>query len=312
MTRMLAPGMESSMKARNLLAAAIGPLSAATSAQASVDISVSPTKNMKCAGGICTPRAANAILNATDLANMLAAGDVKVTTGNGAVTIIVSSSFSWTSSSRLTLDAIDTVSFAAPVDVAGPGAVTVTTNDGGTGGDLIFLDGGKLDFRDLGSGLIINGNSYALASDIATLAAGVAANPSGSYALPTDYDAAPDGTYADAPIKTFAGTFEGLGHAISNLTISDVKGKTVRNAGLFGTSSGTIRDIGVLNANITVGGKHGNYAGALVSQNTGTIPHAFATSSVVYTDFGRGTTLGGMVAVNKGIIRYSHSPTTSN
>src|SRR5262245_20308673 len=102
------------MKCRANLCTSIGLAAmlaaAATSAQASVQISSKPTHNMNCAGGICTPTAKNADLNATDLANMLASGDVKIVTGAGAVTITVSQSFSWTSSHRLTLDAHDTVS----------------------------------------------------------------------------------------------------------------------------------------------------------------------------------------------------------
>ena len=83
----------------------VAALLAATSAQASVQISSDPTHNMDCSDGVCTPTAKNADLNATDLANMLAASDVKVVTGSGAVTITVSAPFSWTSSHRLTLDA---------------------------------------------------------------------------------------------------------------------------------------------------------------------------------------------------------------
>ena len=68
-----------------LLAAML--VAAATSAQASVQISADPTQNMNCTGGVCTPTAKDAVLNATDLANMLATSDVKVVTGNRAVTI---------------------------------------------------------------------------------------------------------------------------------------------------------------------------------------------------------------------------------
>jgi len=280
-------------------------------AQADVQISASSTAHVRCSGSVCTPTAKNAVLNATDLANMQAASDVKVVTGNGAVSISVSASFSWTSTHRLTLDAHDDVTFGTPVVVAGQGGVTIVTSDGGTGGDLIFLDGGKLDFWDAASSLVVNGANYTLVSDIATLARDIKAVPSGNYALAKDYDATPDGTYAAAPILAFAGTFEGLGHAISNLTVAHVSGRAVRNVGLFATSSGTIRDIGLLNANITVGARRGNnYAGALAGQNLGTILRAYTTSTVDYTDYGSHTSLGGLVAVNKGAILLSHSNST--
>ena len=109
------------------------------------------------------------MLNATELANMLAAGDVKVTTGSGATNILVKDTLGWTSTSRLTLDAIQSVEIDKPVMVTGTGAVTVTTNDGGTGGDLIFDEKGNVTFWDLNSSLIVNGNSYTLVSNIAAL-----------------------------------------------------------------------------------------------------------------------------------------------
>src|SRR5207248_7677013 len=135
------------------------------------------------------PTDKKAVLNVNDLTSMLAAGDLKITTGAGAVTITVMSPFSWTSTHRLTLDAYYNVSFRAPVTVAGQGAVTIVTNDGGSGGDLLFFPGGKLDFWDLGSGLTINGHSHFLASDIKTLADSVAEDASASLARAHDYDA---------------------------------------------------------------------------------------------------------------------------
>src|SRR5580698_837340 len=90
-------------------------------ASADVVISSGATKNMSCSAGVCTPTAAKAVLNATDLANMLAAGDVTVATGAGAVTIAVDAPFSWTSASRLTLEAQESVNVSAVMAAAGPG-----------------------------------------------------------------------------------------------------------------------------------------------------------------------------------------------
>src|SRR5947199_7833487 len=67
----------------------------AKAAQASVEITAGATKNMSCSAGVCSPTAKKAVLNVNDLTNMLAAGDVKITTGAGAVTITVESPFSW-------------------------------------------------------------------------------------------------------------------------------------------------------------------------------------------------------------------------
>ena len=235
--------------ARRLFVCAAMFVAAAASAQASVQISSNPTHNMNCADGVCTPTAKNADLNATDLANMLASGDVKVVTGAGAVTITVSQSFSWTSTHRLTLDAYYNVTFRASVVVAGQGAITIVTNDGGTGGDLIFFEGGKLDFWDLGSSLIINGDVFTLEGDYVSLANAATANPSGKFALAKDANAG-----GVSEIETFLGKFDGLGHEISHLRIRAHKFQIGQNskfprdvktigAGMFGYLDGEVRNV---------------------------------------------------------------------
>src|ERR1700689_2813234 len=55
-------------------------LLAVSSAHAAVMISAKPTAFMKCTNGVCKPTAKSATFNATDLQNMLASGDVTVTT----------------------------------------------------------------------------------------------------------------------------------------------------------------------------------------------------------------------------------------
>src|ERR1041385_4628979 len=96
--------------------------------QAAVNISSGPTKNMSCSGGVCTPTAKDATLNADHLAHLLKASDMTVLTGSGAVTIVVTSALTWANASRLTLDANYNVSIKAPVTVAGPGALTIVTD----------------------------------------------------------------------------------------------------------------------------------------------------------------------------------------
>jgi hypothetical protein len=269
---------------------------AAPACQASVEISTDATKNMTCSDGVCSPTDKKAVLNVNDLTNMLAAGDVKITTGADAVTITVMSPFSWTSSHRLTLDAYYNVSFRAPVAVAGTGAVTITYNDGGSGGDLIFFPASKLDFWDTSSSLIINGKSYALVKDIATLAK---SDATGRLALANDYDASVDGTYTSSPVTAmFVGTFEGLGHVISNLSIGGVGGA------LFANTSGTLRDLGITNLSI-----NGTIIGAaLVATDYGvTIIGCYASGAIV-----AGGAAGGLIASTReqgirSIISRSHA-----
>ncbi|MFL6691150.1 MAG: hypothetical protein ACJ8IR_13350 [Alphaproteobacteria bacterium] len=93
------------MKARLACSAAAALCAFVASAHADVVISTDPTQNMTCSGGVCSPTAADAVLNVNALANMLATADTKVTTGSGAVNIDVVAALSWSSTSRLTLDA---------------------------------------------------------------------------------------------------------------------------------------------------------------------------------------------------------------
>lgn len=280
----------------------------ATAAHASLTISDGATKHVNCSAGVCTAQGPNAVLNATDLVGMLAKRDVTATAGNGAVDIAVASALSWTSAHRLTLDAAGSVSVAAPVVVAGPGALTLTT--GGGDGALSF-SGGSVEFWDLGSSLIIDGQPYTLAGGIAMLAQAIAAAPSGFHALAKDYDAAPDGPYADSPIAAFAGVFEGLGHTISNFHLSDIKAKrgVVNNVGLFATSDGTIRDIALNGAETVAGGKFEVWAGTLVGLNRGAVLQASATGTMSEVD---PTTAGGLVGANEGRIVRSSAAVTLN
>src|ERR1051326_5264426 len=119
--------------------AAIAALALGTlAAHAGVDISTKATQNMSCANAVCSPTAKKAVLNVNDVTSMLAAGDLKITTGAGALDIHVKAPFSWTSTDRLTLDAMRSITIEKTVTVAGTGGLQPITNDGGKGGDLGF------------------------------------------------------------------------------------------------------------------------------------------------------------------------------
>ena len=125
-------------------------------------------------------------------------------------------------------------------------------------------------------------------ADVQAINSGVTAD----YALATSLDAT--GVSGWIPIGTdgagnilglagFGGVFAGLGHAISNLTV-DIGSNNY--AGLFGYSSGAIRDIGLI-----VGSVNGSaFVGALAGANTGTITDAYATGAV-----SGGSSVGGLV-----------------
>ncbi len=282
-------------------------VSLATSAQASVEIDTKPTHNMNCSGGVCSPTDKNADLNATDLANMLATGDVKVVTGNGAVTITVSGPLSWTSTHRLTLDAYQTVSFRAPVEVTGTGAVTIVTNDGGTEGHVIFFPGGKLDFWDLKSSVVINQKSYKLVADVKSLAEAIASHPGKrkNFALAADYDASLDGTYQTSPVLTrLDGEVSGLGHTVKNLKIKIAA--FTQNLGFFAIidSSGVVRDLTLENPFFTSTGGFGvgaSYTGFLAGFNSGRIAYVHILGGQ-FVRQNRGACPGGIAGRSQGAI----------
>ncbi|MBV8799679.1 MAG: hypothetical protein JO208_07715, partial [Alphaproteobacteria bacterium] len=139
-----------------------------------------------------------------------------------------------------------------------------------------FLGRGRIDFAHTSNGLTINGQPYTLESDLASLAADIASDTSGNFALANDYDAGNE-AYDDAPIPSLFGTVEGLGHRISNLNISE---RVVRNGevGLLGDLGGVVRDLFVQNIELHI--NKGNFGGAIAGINAGSILHAKASGDV--------------------------------
>ncbi len=235
----------------------------------------------------------------------------------------------------LTLDApYGSVNFNAGVTVTDGGTLTFGAPCGC--GDYTLADGVSIDFTggpSAGAHLIIDGNAYTLLYDMGDDATGVQeindsdATLQGYYALATSLDASTDPATPAAwtPIGTdgtsfgilnsglgFTGTFAGLGHRISNLSI-DMSGVSDAPVGLFGYSSGDLRDVSVTGASVK--GGDGTAAGILVGDNEGTIGDAYASGDVTITGLtgsGGWTTAGGLVGHNgiSGLIALSHAAGT--
>jgi len=295
-------------------------LLSSAAARADVEINSKPTSNMSCEAGVCTATAQKAVLNVGDLQTMLASGDVAVKTGTVAKDIVIAQPLTWSSSSRLTLDARRSVQINKQVTVAGQGSLTVTTNDigsngrtakGKSGGEFIIVpERGSVQFWDTASSLIIDGNSYTLVYDIKTLASDIAANPSGFYALAKPYDASADGAYSSSPIATtLDGTLEGLGNAVSNLTI---KFPTSGTDGLFDRlgSGSVVSQVGLVNATLEGTVYHGAYGGVgpLAGVNYGHVKRAYA-SGTVSVPLGTNELTGGLVGDNEGTILNCYTST---
>ncbi|MFL5239910.1 MAG: hypothetical protein ACJ8EL_20410, partial [Rhizomicrobium sp.] len=288
-----------------LLAASLVAL--AGGARADVSISNKPTQNMDCQAGVCTAMAKKAVLNVGDLQTMLASGDVAVKTGNTANDININQPVTWSSTSRLTLDAQRSVIVNKPMTVTGTGALSIITNDGGENGQFIIARKASVQFWDLASSLIIGGNSYTLVADLKTLAADIAANASGSYALAKPYDASVDGTYLSPPIGTqLDGTFEGLGNAISGLTVS----ANGASAGLLNKvgASGGLRDVLVTKASVSNGpDSDHSLNGIMAAENDGIIANGYATGTLTLLKVGVLSFAGGLVGKDTGVISDSSS-----
>jgi hypothetical protein len=273
-------------------------------ASAAVIISTGATSHVHCVQGVCTAAHKNAVLNVTQLQTLLAAGDVTVATGGaGAASIAVTAPLTWASAHRLTLNSVGSVSIKAAVVSEGTGGVTIKPNDGGgSGGDLNIYPGGSISFWDNSSSLIIAGGTYTLVSDIGTLASDVAANAYGLYALAKDYDASADGTYTDTPVKdSMGGTFEGLGHTISNLSIAATGASS--DIAFFARVAGTVRDVAFAGANVNCG-TQGVWSGILASVSYGAVMNVSATGTLTCTG---GYGVGGLVGDNDQGSTIAHS-----
>jgi hypothetical protein len=291
------------MRTKIFAATALALAASAAPVQAYVSISTDASSRIVCTSGVCTPTAKNAVLNVGDLQGMLGAGDVTIDTANGAQSISVAAPLAWSSAHRLTLDAEHGVSIRAPVNVSGHGAVTITTDDGGTGGDLFFFNQASITFGLLTDSLIINGDTYVLIKSTFVLADDIAANPAGHYALFRDYDASVDETWPTTPIPTtLTGTFEGLGHTIRSLGVIDNTGTTA-NIAFFADVAGTVRDITLFQPVIGCfqGAQH---AALLAAQVEGTIQGASVQSGELGCP---SADTGGLVGLNTGTVSNSSS-----
>jgi len=296
--------MNSAIPFRAMIAGTLSALCMVTAARADIVISSAATSNVTCASGVCTPSAPDAVLNVGDLETMLASGNVKLAAAGEPVDVDVAASLSWVSTSTLTLDSYHSINVQQPVAITGGGGVSIITNDGSAGGQFAFMPGASVAFLNGAGSLAINGTGYTPVNDIATLVSDIAANPSGSYALAGNYNAAPDGTYIASPVSTnFYGNVQGLGNTISNLSITNGTRRT--NLGLFASieSSSTISNLVLTNAEVSQRA-NGSGVGLLVGATSGTLFGDHTGGSVTGA---LGSDVGGLAGISYGTIANSSS-----
>ena len=160
--------------------------------------------------------------------------------------------------------------------------------------------------------LVIGGTSYTVINSLGAPSSttgqdlqGINGNLTGNYALGSNINASATSTWNSkggsppvyagfTPIGNastqFTGTFDGLGHSISNLTINL---PSTNYVGLFGyTGPGSvIRNVGLIGGSVS----GSNYVGELVGQDNGTVSNSYATGNVSGTN-----NVGGLVGYNYG------------
>lgn len=101
--------------------------------------------------------------------------------------------------------------------------------------------------------------------------------------------------------NSFAGTFDGAGHYIKNITINKLTGGAFEGYSLFGKVGvgGTVKNLGVT-------GEVGSYrcAAGIAGYNYGTISHCFSQVSVAANGGGGLRGSGGIVGHNEGLVEY--------
>ncbi|CAO3431384.1 MBG domain-containing protein [Azospirillum endophyticum] len=253
-----------------------------------------------------TAGADDSVINAATLTSALTGANVTVSTGGGgtqAGDITVAAPLSWGAATTLTLDAYHSIAVNADISITGGGGLTLTTNNGGSGGTLTFGNGASASFAagQSGQALTVNGNAYTLLRSMADIDGIDTAGLGGRYALATSLDASGT-TYTDALVgvdfvNPFTGVFEGLGHAITGLTIT----KSGNFAGLFGYvgNAGEVRDIGLVGGAVSGAESVGGLVGY---NNLGAIANAYATGTVSGIQ-----SVGGLVGFNGATITNAYA-----
>jgi filamentous hemagglutinin family protein len=189
-------------------------------------------------------------------------------------------------------------------------ATTLTVNVAGT--DTNYTVSDYTDAHDYSAAITISGSgsytAYMLVNDLYELQA-IRADLAGDYALGRDIDAGATATWNyDSGSSTyrgfmpvgdatdhFTGNLDGAGQVIDGLYINRTGSDYV---GLFGYATGTIRNLGLVDA--TVSGRY--FVGALAGENRGDISSSYNTGVVS----GNGC-VGGLAGWNGGSINTSYN-----
>lgn len=132
-------------------------------------------------------------------------------------------------------------------------------------------------------------------------------NTTGNYILMTDIDLSVYDNWSI--IDNFHGVLDGNGHIVKSLCQNTTVTTSTVYAGLIGTNTGNIKNIGIENANITVTSTSGVVFGTgVVAVNQGTIKNCFITGTInVKVETANITAVGSICAYNTSNMDYCHS-----
>lgn len=117
--------------------------------------------------------------------------------------------------------------------------------------------------------------------------------------------------------KTFSGTFDGNGHSIIGMRIdinkSQPQGSGAIYAGLFSNVSGEVKNLNLIDSNISLYISKSEYVGVLAAKNSGKISNCTVSgNSTAESPYGGSTYVGGMIGINTGIIQNCGSSVNVN
>ncbi|QCJ00286.1 beta strand repeat-containing protein [Agrobacterium larrymoorei] len=289
------------------------------------DITISDGEASNSSGFTATGE--NSVISVSRLETALANANVVISTGSSGSqmgNITVASDIEWSNATTLVLAASNNIYINADITATGASAgLTLyyggyaTTGSATSGTDYSIASGASITLSGNDATLAINGNNYTLIHSMSELDAIDTTDLSGRYALAGDLDAS-DTTYTSALVGLtssagFTGTFAGLGHTISGLTISN-SAASGTYYGLFGYVSGaTIRDVGLVDNLISITGSP-SYVGGLIGVTAAStvVSNAYATGVVKVTTTASDVNVGGLIgyAGSKAVINDVYS--TSN
>jgi filamentous hemagglutinin family protein len=294
------------------------------------DFTVAPS------GGDISGATLSSDLNSTNTTILSSSGTSPVTGGGSGGNINVNDTVSWSANTTLTLTAANNVNVNANVTATGDAAGLIINPNTGNGsqvasgtGALNLNMGNSITLSGANPTLSIAGNSYTVINSLGTAGSttgtdlqGINGNLAGFYALGSDIDATATSSWNGGagltPIGAFGapftGTFNGLGHTISNLTFFN-NSYADGAYGLFGDTSGAILNVGLIGESMweRAGGSNAIlFLGGLAGENTGTISNSYATGTSIGIVGGDGTSItqgniGGLVGSSSGPISDSYA-----